>query len=637
MRGLRREAGIWYWSWQGALVDAVALASPTAIDLTAERPFRVGRVSVDPASREATFDGDSERLQPQNLKVLVALVRQRGKVVTRDQLVDLCWGGRFVGEDVINRAISNLRQFAERTGGFSIETVPRAGYRLVETSPSRSWRPRTIVAIIAFLTVLAGFALLELRLRNTARPMPTIAVLPFTTSSPDPMEHKLALDAHDALVHTLSQTEFGVRLANSKGERAASTADFIVSGNVSSRSQTIIATVRVEDTIHDVIVYSQLFEAERTSAADLPDQVGAQIAGSLGWTASLLMIEKKYPSDPAIISELFGNISNYPRSRQIAARAPNSVIAQLSLAFNAAGALVVLPRDQRAEAAAVGRRAMERLHVLAPGFGGADILWCFLHSRVRMIDCEDHLRTAMRIDPDSVWADNILANRLKDVGRMNEALELAQNSLARDPFAQEKIEVAIRMLEAVGQDDEAQTLFRNSLRWWPDDAVITSGVVYGTMDRGDFEAIAPLIERMKAKYLVTSYRPGLPVIAAIQAKDSAQVRKLCPVDQPSSFKRDLCLLALARLGDNDDAFALAARIYPNRIGRTPAEEDSLFLDDSIWGESDILTGSAAAPLRRDPRYLDLARRTGLLAYWRSRRLPDFCQPPHPEPICAQLG
>jgi hypothetical protein len=40
-------------------------------------------------------------------------------------------------------------------------------------------------------------------------------------------------------------------------------------------------------------------------------------------------------------------------------------------------------------------------------------------------------------------------------------------------------------------------------------------------------------------------------------------------------------------------------------------------------------------MRRDPRYLALAERTGLLAYWRSGRLPDFCRK-QPEQICAQL-
>src|SRR5438270_1067516 len=183
------------------------------------------------------------------------------------------------------------------------------------------------------------------------------------------------------------------------------------------------------------------------------------------------------------------------------------------------------------------------------------------------------------------------------------------------------------MLEATGRQDGAEELYRDSRRWWPDDQVIFSGRIYGAMDRGDFETLARSEKDIAKTPLAPLLAPGLPVIAAIQAKDLAQARKLCPIDQPGSFKRDLCMLALARLGDNDDAFAIAFRTYPNRVGRTPAEEDKLWLDTSPYGETDILMGAAAAPLRRDPRFLELASRLGLLAYWRSGRLTDFCNPP----------
>jgi hypothetical protein len=40
-------------------------------------------------------------------------------------------------------------------------------------------------------------------------------------------------------------------------------------------------------------------------------------------------------------------------------------------------------------------------------------------------------------------------------------------------------------------------------------------------------------------------------------------------------------------------------------------------------------------MRRDPRFLALAERTGLLAYWRTGRAPDFCQQ-KPEAVCREL-
>lgn len=78
-------------------MDRPAAWRAIAVDLEAERPFRVGGATVDPLSRDASYPGGRERIQPQTLKVLVALARHKGEVVTRSELIDSCWGGRIVG------------------------------------------------------------------------------------------------------------------------------------------------------------------------------------------------------------------------------------------------------------------------------------------------------------------------------------------------------------------------------------------------------------------------------------------------------------------------------------------------------------------------------------------------------------
>jgi DNA-binding winged helix-turn-helix (wHTH) protein len=127
---------------------------PAQWELTAglieRRPFRVGRAVVDPVSRDAKWSGGEERLQPQTLKVLITLFSRKGEVVTRDELVQLCWDGRVVGDDVINRSILLVRHLAEKAGGFEIDTVPRTGYRLVESgfSVRSAIKGRWIVAAV---------------------------------------------------------------------------------------------------------------------------------------------------------------------------------------------------------------------------------------------------------------------------------------------------------------------------------------------------------------------------------------------------------------------------------------------------------------------------------------------------------
>src|SRR5690348_10767008 len=97
-------------------------AQPRTIELAGEPHFRLGDLDVRPATLEVEQGGRSEALEPRIMQVLVALARQRAEVVSRDALIQLCWGGRIVGEDALNRCISRLRKVAQTYGGFEIET-----------------------------------------------------------------------------------------------------------------------------------------------------------------------------------------------------------------------------------------------------------------------------------------------------------------------------------------------------------------------------------------------------------------------------------------------------------------------------------------------------------------------------------
>jgi DNA-binding winged helix-turn-helix (wHTH) protein len=110
---------------------SAARASPWPIDLAHTRPFHLGPIEVRPASRELVFGERREVLEPLVMQVLVALANARGEILSRDDLIDACWGGRAVSDDAINRVISRLRALGRDLGDFSVETVTKVGYRLI--------------------------------------------------------------------------------------------------------------------------------------------------------------------------------------------------------------------------------------------------------------------------------------------------------------------------------------------------------------------------------------------------------------------------------------------------------------------------------------------------------------------------
>ncbi len=76
--------------------------------------FRFGDVEVDFARYEVRRGGRLLEVTPTEFKLLAALIRQRGRVLTRDQLLDLAWGqGVFVTDRVVDNQIVNLRKKIE--------------------------------------------------------------------------------------------------------------------------------------------------------------------------------------------------------------------------------------------------------------------------------------------------------------------------------------------------------------------------------------------------------------------------------------------------------------------------------------------------------------------------------------------
>lgn len=108
------------------------LDSSAAAPLAKRQDFRLASATVKPSLRTIEGPAGAIKAEPRVIQVLVALADARGSVLSREDLLQLCWGGRIVGDDAINRAVAEVRRVAAEVGAeFKVETVPRVGYRLV--------------------------------------------------------------------------------------------------------------------------------------------------------------------------------------------------------------------------------------------------------------------------------------------------------------------------------------------------------------------------------------------------------------------------------------------------------------------------------------------------------------------------
>ena len=101
-------------------------------DLALRPDLQLGRMLVSPSRRLVEGPGGHSHLEPLIMQVFLLLLDAGGKVVTRNELFDQCWGGVIVGDDSLNRAIAKVRRTSAQVapGLLEIETFPRTGYRL---------------------------------------------------------------------------------------------------------------------------------------------------------------------------------------------------------------------------------------------------------------------------------------------------------------------------------------------------------------------------------------------------------------------------------------------------------------------------------------------------------------------------
>jgi DNA-binding winged helix-turn-helix (wHTH) protein len=99
--------------------------------------------ALDTDRRELCRRGDVVRLEPQGFDLLEYLIRNRERVVSRNDLIASIWNGRIVSDSAMTTRINAARCAIGDTGKAQrlIKTVPRKGIRFVGMVREAGRRP----------------------------------------------------------------------------------------------------------------------------------------------------------------------------------------------------------------------------------------------------------------------------------------------------------------------------------------------------------------------------------------------------------------------------------------------------------------------------------------------------------------
>src|SRR5262245_30046639 len=92
-----------------------------------------GDCAIDVEGRELRRGGDVVHVEPQVFDLILYLIQNRERVVSKEQLLSAVWQGRIVSDTALSTRINAARRAIGDSGGQQrlIKTIPRRGFRFV--------------------------------------------------------------------------------------------------------------------------------------------------------------------------------------------------------------------------------------------------------------------------------------------------------------------------------------------------------------------------------------------------------------------------------------------------------------------------------------------------------------------------
>ena len=280
--------------------------------------FRFDEFEIDLGQQELRRDGQVVRIEPQVFELLVYLVRNANRIVSKEELIEAVWQGRVISEAALSSCVSAARRAISDSGKDQrrIRTASKRGFRFVGALDDAT-PPQTLLADSALSAQESPAAIAVALTQRAPAPSalalpdkPSIAVLPFQNMSGDPEQEYFADGLTEDVITGLSrQRWFFVIARNSsfafKGEavdvrKVASQLGvrYVLEGSVRKIANRVRVTGQLIDAAHGIHLWADKYDRELEDIFSLQDEITNRVIGSVLpqiLTAEAARIRRKPP------------------------------------------------------------------------------------------------------------------------------------------------------------------------------------------------------------------------------------------------------------------------------------------------------------------------------------------------------
>jgi TolB-like protein len=254
--------------------------------------FVFGECVLDTSRRELLRGSEAVAVGPQVFDLLIHMIENRDRVVSKDELFDLIWRGRTVSESTLTSHVNFARRAIGDTGEEQrlIRTIPRKGFRFVadvrEAPPASAAASSLAEAASSYspVTSLGALALPD---------QPSVAVLPFLNLSGDPDQDYFADGVVEDVIGALSRMQWLFVIArNSSFTYKGCAVDvkqvgrelgvrYVLEGSVRKAGTRVRVTGQLIDATTGAHLWAERFDSTLDDIFDLHDELATSVVGAI--------------------------------------------------------------------------------------------------------------------------------------------------------------------------------------------------------------------------------------------------------------------------------------------------------------------------------------------------------------------
>jgi TolB-like protein len=512
----------------------------------ADVQFLFGDQALDIERRELTRGADLISVGPKVFDLLAYLVRNRERVVSKDDLLEAVWSGRIVSESTLTSHINAARKAIGDSGDEQrlIRTIARKGFRFVaevrEKQAAGGGAPSTRSVENSDEQKIDNVGAAKSMPTLALPDKPSIAILPFQNLSGDPEQDYFADGMVEDIIMALSRMRWLFVIArNSSFTYKGRAVDvkqvgrelgvrYALEGSVRKVGSRVRISGQLVDASTGASIWADRYEGALEDIFDLQDRVTTSVIGALAPKLEQAEIERarRKPTESLDAYDYYlrGMASYYRRTRE---------------AIN--------------EALPLFYEAIEFDPEFASAYGMA--AWCYAWRKIngwmtdRVQEIAETARLARRaaeLGPDDAVALSRGAHALSFVvGDLDAALTFADRALVLNPNLAGAWYASGWVRVWLGESDEAIRHFAFAMRFSPLDphsVGMQAGTALAHFFAGRYDEASSWAEKALWE---SNYQTTLFVAAASNAlggrssearKMIARLRELYPTSRVSNVK-----------------------------------------------------------------------------------------------------